>query len=151
MIIEMTENRSSVAVGARRAVMAWAASAVALSDVLLLLGAWLVALFELAMMAGLCAALEAHGRRLPRRERLTFERGLIHHEVVDASGRISRRSLAQPICRIELGRGDAHLALIAFGGSARIGACLGAVERRQLALLLGSATGRSDDRRDLDV
>jgi uncharacterized membrane protein len=141
MIIEMTENRSSITVGARRAVMVWVASAVALSGVLLLLGAWLVAVFELAMLAGLCAALEAHGGRRPRSERLTFGRGLIHHDVVDASGRVSRRSLAQPICRIELGPGDAHLALIAFGGSARIGACLGGAERRQLARLLAQRPG----------
>jgi uncharacterized membrane protein len=132
--IHMVENRSGIRPGLRWATMAWLGVAITVAGVALLRGFWLMAVFEVAMLAGLVCAFEAHRGRQPVHERLTLERGELRHEII-AAGRINRCSIARAFCRAEFSPGG-QLVLSDHSLSRRVGDCLCERERRQLADLL---------------
>jgi uncharacterized membrane protein len=133
--IHMVENRSGIHPGLRWATMAWMGVAIAIAGLALFRSLWLVSLFELAMLTALIRAFEVHRRRQPVRERLTLERGEMHHDIVSA-GRIDRCSIARPFCRAEVRPGGKGLVLVDHSLRRTVGDCLCEREREQLADLL---------------
>ena len=96
LTVVIEEDRSSLPLSARILVLVWSGAAVGLSLTSALAGLWMIAIFEMLMLAGLCLAFELHQRRPRSVERITLQGEMLRHETVRAKATTRMSLLEHP-------------------------------------------------------
>ena len=134
--LTMREDRSDVSDTARRIVMLWAAMATLVAGVFLTLGAWLVAVFEMAVLFLLGQLVWVHRRSRPREERLVVYGGLVMMR--GAGSEAEELTCWMPVAetRLVVDKSGSELSLACGERRMALGRGLAAAERRRVVDLL---------------